>query len=85
MKLEDAPHLTESDVVEVIDSLAKAHVHAVLTAVSQEVKRQALDMDFHVDKLNVFAPQVAPKYPSPHKETPTTSRGGESPTVCPSS
>ena len=57
-KLEDAPHLAESDVVEVIDSLAKAHTHAMFTAVSQEVKKQALDMEFHVDKLNVFAPKM---------------------------
>ena len=75
-KLQDSSHLVESDVADVINSLATAHMHSVLTTVTQDVKKQGLDIGLKVDKLGIFASKPVegdPKSPSPRKDT---SRGG---------
>ena len=62
-----------------INSLATAHMHSVLTTVTQDVRKQGLDIGLKVDKLGIFAPKPAEedtKSPSPRKDTSTTPRGG---------
>ena len=78
-KLQDSSHLVESDVTDVINSLATAHMHSVLTTVTQDVKKQGLDIGLKVDRLGILASKPVeedPKSPSPRKDTSMTPRGG---------
>ena len=78
-KLQNSSSVVESDVTDVINSLATAHMHSVLTTVTQDVRKQGLDIGLKVDKLGIFAPKPAEedtKSPSPRKDTSTTPRGG---------
>ena len=66
------PDISEEEVSEVIDSLAKTHLESTMTSISQEIKKQELDVDFQVQRLEIFASK-------PSKATPTSGKDSQTP------
>ena len=64
--------ITEEKLSQIFDSLAKAHVQSVKTAVSQDLEKHELEIGFQVQKMEIVSPKrvgATPQPQSPRKST----------------
>ena len=74
-KVSDGATMTETEVSEIVDSLAKAHLESTKTAISHSLQRHELDVQLKMQKVEILSPNreqsLQASSPKKGKKTPT--------------